>query len=330
MPGITRTLTFAEGVETTGPTTTFLQTTEFATFADDATYVSNKGSAAEDGDAYYNTTSDLIRVYADGAWVNYIDESTAQTLTNKTLTSPKINEAVALTSTATELNQLDDVSVGGNASGDILTTDDTQTLTNKTLTSPGVNGANQNMGTASNTNRIILPQDTTAHLDLLTDTAGLVAYDTTLSQMVYNNGSGWQTLTSITVSDWQSYTPALTNLTLGNGTLDSYYRRVNDTAEIYIYFQMGSTSVMGTSPTFGLPSGLSRDGAKQNNLQSLGAALCEDAGTAANNTGGIVRSTSNTLYIFGYGFTVINATTPFTWTTGDKISFECRVPISGW
>ena len=39
-----------------------------------------------------------------------VDLSTAQTLTNKTLTSPKINEDVALTATATELNLLDGVS----------------------------------------------------------------------------------------------------------------------------------------------------------------------------------------------------------------------------
>ena len=39
-----------------------------------------------------------------------VDKTTAQTLTNKTLTSPKINENVALTSTATELNLLDGVS----------------------------------------------------------------------------------------------------------------------------------------------------------------------------------------------------------------------------
>jgi len=39
-----------------------------------------------------------------------VDKTTAQTLTNKTLTSPKINEDVAVTSTATELNLLDGVS----------------------------------------------------------------------------------------------------------------------------------------------------------------------------------------------------------------------------
>lgn len=64
---------------------------------------------------------------------DYVGTMDTQTLTNKTLTSPKVNENVALTSTATELNQLDGVEVGGVASGDIITTDDTQTLTNKTI-----------------------------------------------------------------------------------------------------------------------------------------------------------------------------------------------------
>jgi hypothetical protein len=46
-------------------------------------------------------------------------------------------------------------------------------------------------GTASNTNRVTLPKDTTTNLDLLTDKEGTVAYDTTLSSIVINDGSGW-------------------------------------------------------------------------------------------------------------------------------------------
>jgi hypothetical protein len=83
-----------------------------------------------------------------------------ETLTNKTLTTPKINEDVTttatsselnkldgtdvvtadlnklhdITATAAEINQLDDVEVGGTGSGDIVTIGDTQTLTNKTIT----------------------------------------------------------------------------------------------------------------------------------------------------------------------------------------------------
>jgi hypothetical protein len=353
-----------------------------------------------------------------------------QTLTNKTLTTPQVNEAVNLTSTSSELNQLDGVSVGGNSSGDIITTDDTQTLTNKILTSPGINGANQNMGSASNSNRIILPSETTTNLDALTDTAGLLAYDTILSKVVYNNGSGWVSLAvpgassldnilsksttyTATTSDdiikcdssggaftitlyaasgnsgrkikfiktssdfnpitidgnasetingnttttintqyeelelvcdgsnwlivnrkcdtaWAAYTPSLTNLTLGNGTLEFYWRRSGDCEEVYGFFEMGSSSVMGTSPSFAMVSGTTSDSSKYNSLQTLGSVHLTDNSTASNNTGGTLRASGAILYVFLEGGTVINASSPFSWFTNDEISFYATIPVSGW
>ncbi len=65
---------------------------------------------------YYNTTSNIMRIYSGSAWENVAVSTSGfatlagvETLTNKTLTSPKINEDVAVTSTATELNLLDGV-----------------------------------------------------------------------------------------------------------------------------------------------------------------------------------------------------------------------------
>jgi len=80
--------------------------------------------------------------------------ATTKTLTNKTLTSPKINGIVTLNATSTELNQLDGVSVGGNTAGDILTTNNTQTLTNKTLTSPKINQDVTMSATSTELNRL--------------------------------------------------------------------------------------------------------------------------------------------------------------------------------
>ena len=67
---------------------------------------------------YFNTTNDILRVYTGSAWQDAAISSTGvvtltgtQTLTNKTLTAPKINEDVAVTSTATELNILDGATV---------------------------------------------------------------------------------------------------------------------------------------------------------------------------------------------------------------------------
>lgn len=99
-----------------------------------------------------------------GGWVDaatYVTLAGTETLTNKTLTSPTIN---------------------------------TPTVTSGSFATPDINGADINIGTASNSNRIVLPTDTTTNLDLLTDTAGLIAYDSTLSKVVFNNGGGWNVL----------------------------------------------------------------------------------------------------------------------------------------
>jgi uncharacterized membrane protein len=80
--------------------------------------VDNDGNALAAGMLYFNSTNDILRVYSGSAWQDAAISSTGvvtltgtQTLTNKTLTAPKINENVAVTSTATELNILDGATV---------------------------------------------------------------------------------------------------------------------------------------------------------------------------------------------------------------------------
>ena len=58
----------------------------------------------------HSAYSGNVTVVLPAVATNLVGDDTTQTLTNKTLTSPKINEDVALTSTATELNLLDGVS----------------------------------------------------------------------------------------------------------------------------------------------------------------------------------------------------------------------------
>jgi len=81
----------------------------------------NDGDALAAGMLYFNTTDDLLRVYTGSAWQNaavdttgFITLSGTQTLTNKTLTTPKIgtsildtngNELAKLTATGSAVNE---------------------------------------------------------------------------------------------------------------------------------------------------------------------------------------------------------------------------------
>ena len=58
----------------------------------------------------HSAYSGNVTVVLPAAATNLVGDDTTQTLTNKTLTSPKINEDVAITATAIELNLLDGVS----------------------------------------------------------------------------------------------------------------------------------------------------------------------------------------------------------------------------
>ena len=68
----------------------------------------------------YTTGTAIVDVLAGAGLVTLAG---TQTLTNKTLTAPKINEAVALTSTATELNYSDLATLGTTAASKIFTAD---------------------------------------------------------------------------------------------------------------------------------------------------------------------------------------------------------------
>ena len=140
--------------------------------------------------------------------------------------------STAVTLTAAELNQLDGVIVGGNSSGDLLTTDDSQDVSGKTLISPVLNTGVS--GTA------VLDEDT-----MVSDSATQLA--TQQSIKAYTDGkrstyvnaadggpyvsSSQNAITTTCAKDtWESYGPtgsgadniwtALDNLPTGAGWVD--------------------------------------------------------------------------------------------------------------
>lgn len=123
----------------------------------------------------------------------------------------------------------------------------------------------------------------------------------------------------LSASSWIAWTPTLTNLTLGNGSVSALYKQVGATVHYRFQFTLGSTSAVGTSPRFTLPvaplSGYANF--------PLGDIDFTDAGTA--NRRGIVRLvSSSTVEIVGYGTTgvavTVTSTVPHTWATSDTIS----------
>jgi hypothetical protein len=114
-----------------------------------------------------------------------------------------------------------------------------------------------------------------------------------------------------------SYTPTLTNITLGNGTVTARYVQVGKLVTVFFNFLLGSTSAISTSPSFTLPVTGITDSILYN-------AYFQDAGTDTY-MGGINLSTTNaTIFIPNVSgtypsFASVTSTVPFTWTTNDFI-----------
>lgn len=119
---------------------------------------------------------------------------------------------------------------------------------------------------------------------------------------------------------WQVWTPTLTNLTLGNGTLTARYCRVGNLVVCVIAVVFGSTSAMGSGPKFTLPvTGTADILAAQATLR-----LRDDSASAIHR--GYLTHDATYGFLGAHtvsGSTLIEATvgstTPFTWATSDAL-----------
>jgi hypothetical protein len=120
-----------------------------------------------------------------------------------------------------------------------------------------------------------------------------------------------------------AYTPTITSFTLGNGTSDWSYVRVNKLVFVKGKITFGSTSSFTGTPSFTFPFTASSFYGAQS---YFGNAFILDSGVAAYSGFCVALSTSafevsatlvNATYASQNAF---NATTPMTWTTNDSFT----------
>lgn len=76
---------------------------------------------------------------------------------------------------------------------------------------------------------------------------------------------------------WTSWTPTLANAAVGNGTLACAYQKFGKTVVARFLFTLGTTSTVGTDPTFTLPV-TSVSGGYSANVSTIGTAMYAGAG----------------------------------------------------
>ena len=115
------------------------------------------------------------------------------------------------------------------------------------------------------------------------------------------------------IGEFTTFTPTFTNLTVGNGTVEAYYTRIQDLVGVFVNIVFGSTTSISGDVNLTLP--LNRVSGTR---LPLGNCMFSDTGTGSF-VGFVLSSTTVSQVIIRYGTSVVplSATAPFTWTTGD-------------
>lgn len=141
------------------------------------------------------------------------------------------------------------------------------------------------------------------------------------------NGRDAFVIATIGPRTWRSYTPTLENITLGDGSVLARYTRSGKTAHAAGRLLLGSQSSIASNPRISLPVTPAFGGLIVPNVRFV------DAGTSFHF--GLARITGSSLEFYAintnstYGaFSVISATTPFTWAVNDEIVFNVSYEVA--
>jgi hypothetical protein len=128
---------------------------------------------------------------------------------------------------------------------------------------------------------------------------------------------------------WTAYTPTLTAVTVGNGTLTAKYLKLGKTLHIMINFTLGSTSAVGSQPQFSLPAGLTTtfplfQPVGVGNISISGGQYNTQVFTYTSSAIYPLLQTANTTYV---GIADVTATVPATFNNGSVISLRALVEV---
>lgn len=112
---------------------------------------------------------------------------------------------------------------------------------------------------------------------------------------------------------WTAYTPTVTGITLGNGTVTGRYKRIGPTVHIKVMIVVGSTTIITGLGSISLPVANAYLGAVQ--------VIFLDALNTYFTGVGVLASSGMLIGWHGASGAIaaFTATTPLTWTPGDEI-----------
>jgi hypothetical protein len=126
---------------------------------------------------------------------------------------------------------------------------------------------------------------------------------------------------------WAPYSPTLTNVTVGNGTLTARWCRVRDFVQVKLIFQFGSTSAFTGTIGFGTPvDGFSTSGF----VYPMGTAIARPSGATGSNVfkgfttndGSGAITEIRIVAANGTNAGGWNASTPFVWSDGAILGID--------
>lgn len=261
MSGQTRILAFAEGVSTGAPSQVGVSAVNASSFVDDAAYVTDKGAPAANADLYYATGVHAFRGYRNSAWRSFVDNSSTETLSNKTFdTVTNITNTTDSSSKDTGCLVLEgglgvekSVYIGLNLviGGDLTVNGTTTTINTATLDVEDANITVNKGGTQSTANTNV----SGFKVEMSDATHAQIGYDSSLASKFKggNVGSESELITA-------THTQTLSNKTIASGIATTLFR-LNSGADLR-YYDSTNTNFVGvkapasvtTSYTLTLPS----------------------------------------------------------------------------